>query len=75
MARAPHPVIPQTAGHTVRYLTFPPLTAHCAPPGRAASGSGRYIKFLTAVGAAWRFATFFRRKNRFFDAQGVLKHE
>lgn len=45
------------------------------PRIRAASGSGLYIKFLTAVGAAWRFATFFRRKNRFFDAQGVLKHE
>jgi hypothetical protein len=30
---------------------------------------------LTAVGAAWRFATFFQRKNRFFDAQGTLKQD
>jgi hypothetical protein len=63
---------PHPPTRLLAYLTF---RRACGAYHRAASGSGRYIKFLTAVGAAWRFATFFRRKNRFFDAQGVLKHE
>ncbi|HEY1016226.1 MAG TPA: SDR family oxidoreductase [Herpetosiphonaceae bacterium] len=41
-----------------------------APRIRAATGSGRYIKFLTTPGIAWRFATFWRRRGRFFDTQG-----
>lgn len=41
-----------------------------APRIRAARGSGSYIKFLTTPGILWRFATFWRRRGRFFDSQG-----
>lgn len=37
---------------------------------RAVQGTGRYIRFLTRSKAAWRFATAWRRKNRFFDEVG-----
>jgi chlorophyll(ide) b reductase len=40
------------------------------PRIRAVRGSGRYIPYLTGLGAAWRFATYFKRKDRFFDSQG-----
>jgi chlorophyll(ide) b reductase len=37
---------------------------------RKVEGSGQYIRFLTNPKAAWRFATAWRRKNRFFDEEG-----
>jgi chlorophyll(ide) b reductase len=37
---------------------------------REVEGSGKYIRYLTNPKAAWRFATAWRRKNRFFDEQG-----
>ena len=37
---------------------------------RNVEGNGRYIRFLTNPKAAWRFATAWRRKNRFFDGEG-----
>ena len=37
---------------------------------RQVEGSGQYIRYLTNPKAAWRFATAWRRKNRFFDEQG-----
>jgi len=37
---------------------------------REVEGSGQYIRFLTNPKAAWRFATAWRRKNRFFDEEG-----
>jgi len=37
---------------------------------RTVQGTGQYIRFLTNPKAAWRFATAWTRKNRFFDEQG-----
>jgi chlorophyll(ide) b reductase len=37
---------------------------------RNVEGNGRYIRFLTNPKATWRFATAWRRKNRFFDGEG-----
>jgi len=37
---------------------------------RKVTGAGKYIRFLTGPKVAWRFATAWRRKNRFFDGEG-----
>eukprot|EP01116_Phalansterium_solitarium_P019125 TRINITY_DN5255_c0_g2_i1.p2 TRINITY_DN5255_c0_g2~~TRINITY_DN5255_c0_g2_i1.p2 ORF type:complete len:324 (-),score=90.74 TRINITY_DN5255_c0_g2_i1:8-979(-) len=40
------------------------------PTMRATTGSGTYPRYLTPLGAAWRFMTFWTRANRFFDSRG-----
>lgn len=37
-----------------------------APRMRGVSGSGKYFKFLTPLGALWRFATAYSRRGRFY---------
>jgi chlorophyll(ide) b reductase len=37
---------------------------------RNVKGTGQYIRYLTKPKIAWRFATAWRRKNRFFDEDG-----
>lgn len=43
------------------------------PRLRQVKGTNAYIPFLTMGGVLYRFATFFLRSERFFDAQGKLK--
>lgn len=37
---------------------------------RDVKGTGQYIRYLTTPKIAWRFATAWRRRNRFFDENG-----
>lgn len=39
---------------------------------RKVQGTGQYIRFLTNAKIAWRFATAWARKNRFFDDEGRM---
>ena len=49
----------------------PETVARFLVPGvRAVQGTGRHIRYLSTPKVAWRFATAWRRKNRFFDEQG-----
>ena len=53
-------------------LAEKPETVACwlVERAREVEGSGQHIRYLTNAKAAWRFATAWRRKNRFFDEQG-----
>ena len=50
---------------------LPPVVAHeLAPQILATCGSGSRIAYLTMLRVVWRFATFWRYRNRFFNAAG-----
>jgi len=40
------------------------------PQIRCVEGTGKYIKYLTPAEVVWRFATYWRRRNKFFDEKG-----
>jgi len=41
-----------------------------APKIRTINGTGKKIQYMGKLGMMWRFMTFWRRKNRFFDENG-----
>lgn len=53
----------------INILAEPPaeVAAWLVPRIKAATGNGRYIKYLTPRGVVWRLLTAGRRRNRFLD--------
>lgn len=53
----------------------PSVPQHVRTFVQGVSGNGKYFKYLTPIGALWRFATAWGRKGRFYapDGKAVLK--